>query len=128
MHEAATVALIAKKWSELVESCCPGVTHAEWHVGRREVVIAAWFTPHTADGASDSPQMTAIVVDSPTVDDYIRASPVAQFKANGQLIDFVTSKHLESQPRRMRSNGGVARVEQWAVSSADLGLAAQESA
>jgi hypothetical protein len=128
MHEAATVALIAKKWSELVESCCPGVTHAEWHIGRREVVIAAWFAPRNTHNGSGSPQMTAIVVDSPTVDDYMRASPVAQFRANGHLIDFVTSKHLESSPRREPKDGGVPRVEQWAVSSAILGLDEKSSA
>ena len=128
MHEAATVALIAKKWSELVESCCPGVTHAEWHVGRREVVIAAWFASPRAESADTSPQMTAIVVKSPTIDDYIRASPVAQFKANGQLIDFVTSRHLETSPQREEVDAGVPRVEQWAVSSADLGLNATQSA
>jgi len=41
MTQKAVFALAAQKWAKLVESCCPGVTRAEWHVLPDEIAITA---------------------------------------------------------------------------------------
>ena len=118
MTEIAVFAFAAQKWANLLESCCPAVARAEWHVGPAEIAIAAWFTP--CEGALGHHQMAEVVqiIASPeTVDNYVHASREAQFRADEKLVDFVIMRHRHSSPGHP-----LAVPEQWSVTSASLGL------
>jgi hypothetical protein len=126
MTQTAEVALVAQKWTNIVQSCCPGLARAEWHVNRGDdVVITGWFRLRGSQ-SDDGLQKVEIAVSSSTVDDYIHAPEVAQFHANGQLIDFVTFGWLRDFFHAPAGNGSDStEPEQWLVESADLGLTTQ---
>lgn len=117
MTHIAETAAVAQKWASLVETCCPDVARAEWQVGQGDIMITTWFAGR--EGAHEgTPEIVKIGVDSAAVDEYMHASDVAQFHANGQLIEFVTVQHLRS-PIEKASAGD---ADQWSVTSTDLGL------
>ncbi len=118
MTQNVVSAMTAQKWANLVVSCCPGVARAEWHVGFDEVAIRTWFTPCDCEPRKQSPEMVEIVVSCDTVDDYICASKLAQFRADINLVEFVTMQYLQHGP----ADSEVAGPEQWSVTSASLGL------
>lgn len=115
MLQTTVFALIAQRWANLVESCCPEVACAEWHVGLDEIAIRTWFAPHDDRQASVT-HMVDIVVSSETLDDYLDASDVGQFRADAKLIEFVTHEHMHP------SGAESASPEQWSVSNDDLAL------
>jgi len=118
MTERAVSALTARKWANLVESCCPAVARTEWHVGPTEIAITAWFTPCEGEvGLHQMPEAVQIVASPETVDDYVHASRVAQFRADAKLVHFVIMQHLHSSPQHT-----LAAPEQWPVTSVGLGL------
>ena len=118
MTERVVSALAAQKWANQLESCCPAVARTEWHVGPAEIAVTAWFTP--CKGALEHqqmPEVAQIVASQETVDAYVHASRVAQFRADAKLVDFVIMRHRHSSPRQ-----SLAVPEEWSVTSAGLGL------
>jgi len=124
MTQTAEVALIAQKWTNIVQSCCPGLARAEWHVKHGDVVITGWFRPRASenDDTGVHLQKVDIAVSHRTVDDYIHAPETVQFHANGQLVDFVTFGWLKEFFRAGTARHDGMEPEQWLVNSADLGL------
>jgi len=122
MTQKAVLALAAQKWANLVESCCPGVTRAEWHVSPDEVAITAWLTPCDGEFSDDSPERVEIVADSETVDDYIYASELARLRADTKLVEFVMIEGLRSSPGAQRGDSARVYPRHWCVTSTRLGL------
>jgi hypothetical protein len=128
MTQTAEVALVAQKWTNIVQSCCPGLARAEWHVNRGDdIVITGWFRPRACerDDTGLHLQKVEIAVSQRTVDDYIHAPALVQFHANGQLIDFITFGWLRDSFHGP-ADCDTTEPEQWLVDSADLGLEDQQ--
>src|SRR5215470_1235696 len=90
-------ATIAQKWANLVASCCPEVTRANWHVAPDEIAITTWFRS-SDDELGPAPEVVEIVASVDTVDDYAYASDVAQFRADVKLVEFVIRQYRHSTP------------------------------
>src|SRR5262245_44237117 len=121
MTQKVILALAAQKWANLVESCCPGVTRAEWHVSPAEIAITAWLTPRDGELGDHSPEIVEIVASSETVDDYIYAPELARLRADTKLVEFVIIQHLHSSPRNQAADGEPVHAEHWSVTSTRLG-------
>ena len=122
MTQNAVFALAAQKWAKLVESCCPGVTRAEWHVLPGEIAITAWITPRGGELDDDVPKRVEIVASSETVDDYVCAPELAQLRAESKLVEFVIIQRLHSSSRSHAADSEPVHREYWPVSSTRLGL------
>jgi len=122
MTQKAVFALAAQKWAKLVESCCPGVTRAEWHVLPDEIAITAWITPRDGELGDHAPERVEIVASSETVDDYLCAPELARLRAETKLVEFVIIQRLHSSSRRHAADREPVHPEHWSVSSTRLGL------
>jgi hypothetical protein len=122
MTHEAVFTRVAQKWANLVEACCPGVTRADWCVGPDEIVTKAWFMAPREEIGTRPPEMVEIVASFKTVDDYIHASEVAQFRADAKLVEFVIIHRLHTSSPRGPADLNAQTPEQWPITSARLGL------
>jgi hypothetical protein len=122
MIQENVFARVAQKWANLVEACCPGVTRADWCVGPDEIVTKAWFMSPREESGIHPPEMVEIVASFKTVDDYIHASEVAQFRADTKLVEFVIIQRLHTSSPHEPADFNTEAPEQWSITSARLGL------
>ena len=120
MIRETVFARVAQKWANLVEACCPGVTRADWCVGPDEIVTRAWFMSPREESGIHPPEMVEIVASFKTVDDYIHASEVAQFRADTGSSSSSSSSACTSSPHEP-ADFNTEAPERWSITSARLG-------
>ena len=114
-------AVVAQKWANLLASCCPEVTRTQWHVARDEVAITAWFRA-SRKNLNEGRQVVELVASGTTIDDYARASDVAQFRADSRLIEFVKKQHLRSAEEQWVADPESHESAYLSITSTRLGL------
>lgn len=122
MIQEGVCARVAQKWANLVEAFCPGVTRVDWYVGSDEIVAKAWFMAPKEEIGTRLPELVEIVASFKTVDDYIHASEVAQFRADAKLVEFVIIQRLHTSSPHGAADLNAETPEQWPITSARLGL------
>ena len=114
-------AVVAQKWANLLASCCPEVTRTQWHVASDEIAITAWFRA-SKEKPREGREVVEVVASATTIDDYSRASDVAQFRADSKLIEFVKKQRLHSAREQWVADPESREPSYLSITSPRLGL------
>ena len=122
MTQANNAAELGDRWAQVVRSCCPNVTHADWELRQGELVITTRFDSRACGANGFRPRTVEVTVDAQVVEAYLRSSMLQRYYTNGRLIECVLSTQLGDPSRSNGSDHETPGTEQWSVSYADLGL------
>ena len=114
-------AVVAQKWANLLAACCPEVTRTQWHVAPDEIAITAWFRA-SKENLKEGREVVELVASGTTIDEYARASDVAQFRADTRLIEFVKKQHQRTTGEQWVADPESQEAAYLSITSTRLGL------